>query len=863
MRLRRLSVLASMVATIAVAPAFATVTPAQANFDTTIAATKAAMMSDPEIALINARKAGVLAKSLSGVDAAIASATSQWLSGEALTRLGKPDQAAPIIAAALASVKAKKPHSKLHGDLLKASASIAAKTGHIEAALPMLHQAFAIYQRLGEGRAQAMILQNIGSLYYDARDYPRTINYYDQAAAAFTEDPAITVSLHNNRGNALKEMGRGLEAEKEYAEAIKIAREMDSPFLEVNILSNLASAYLLNNKIDKASAAVAEGLRGAAGAGAEWRPFLLGTAAQVAQKRGDLQQAAALLNQTFDGVDTRQSTMPYRDFHETAAQVFAALGDKPRAYEHLLAFKRLDDSGRELAASTNHALMSAQFDAANQQVRISKLEAQQVQRDLVLEQSQNRLRGFAFVIVVGGGGAAAVIMAMLFAFATTRKRRREISEANVQLSHAVNHDLLTSLPNRTYFRDIVTNALTTSLEAGDRCAVLLVDLDRFKWVNDTLGHSAGDELLCAVARSLETVAGEGGHAVRLGGDEFAVIVPHAGDDEALITLGNRIVEQLSAPHIIAGSTVNIGATVGVAAGPKDGADVTSLTRSADLALYAGKANGRGCTIRYAPDMQEEIEERRALENDLRYALERGEIQIAYQAILDADREEMLGYEALLRWEHPTRGAISPSHFIPIAEEAGLINQIGDWVLRTACMEAATWPDHLWVAVNLSAIQVAGQGLISGVMNALASSGLAAERLELEVTESVFLGKDGKAEETLERIRSLGVKLALDDFGTGFSSLGYLRRATFSTIKIDRSFVKSASQNSHDSIAIIRAIVSLADDLGMKTTAEGVETQVELAKMRELGCTQVQGYFFSKPTLVPQTGKTEAAHQAAA
>jgi EAL domain-containing protein (putative c-di-GMP-specific phosphodiesterase class I) len=285
-------------------------------------------------------------------------------------------------------------------------------------------------------------------------------------------------------------------------------------------------------------------------------------------------------------------------------------------------------------------------------------------------------------------------------------------------------------------------------------------------------------------------------------------------------------------------------------------DVKSLTRAADLALYAGKAAGRGHAVRYQPEMLAKVDERRVLERDLRNALERGEIQIAYQGIVDAVSENTVAYEALLRWEHPTLGAISPARFIPSAEEAGLINQIGDWVLKTACREAASWSDSIYLAVNLSAIQVASNGLAANVVNALAASGLPAHRLELEVTESVFLGDDGKSEEALEHIRSLGVKLALDDFGTGFSSLGYLRRATFSTIKIDRSFVKSASQNSQNSIAIIRAIVALASDLNMKTTAEGIESAAELATVRALGCTLAQGYLFSMPTFAP-SGETDA------
>jgi diguanylate cyclase (GGDEF)-like protein len=849
---RRLSLLAMLFATLGLTPVVAADVSVAKQFEASISSTKAAMMSDPETALENARTAGRIAKSLPAKEAEIAIATSHWLQGEALTRLGKPADAAPIVAGALASVARLQPNTKLHGDLLRSTASIASKTGKVQTALITLHQAFATYQKLGEARGQAMALQNIGSLYYDARDYDRALRYYDQAQSVYKDDPAVTVSLHNNRGNALKDMGRFAEAEREYSAAMQIARTMDSPLLEVHILSNIASAQFMDGQLKKAEDSVAQGLRIARVGAEEEQPFLWGTQAQILFARGDALGAAPLIERSFAGVDLESSTMAYRDFHETASQIYAALGQTSKAYTHLKAFKRLDDSGRDLAASTNSALVSARFDTANQRLRISKLEAQQVQRELALAQSQNQLKGVVQITVFGGVASVAVILAMMFAFLSSRRRRKEVSAANAQLSYAANHDLLTGLANRAYFRPLFETALQDSIAVGDRCAILLVDLDRFKWVNDTFGHNAGDDLLCAVARSLEEAVGDQGHAVRLGGDEFAVVVPKAGNDAELAELGKQIIAKLSAARIIDDTSVAVGATVGIAVGPEDGQDIKTLTRSADLALYRGKASGRGCCIRYQQVMQSEVDERRLIETDLRDALEKGQISIAYQTIVDAENQVIVGYEALLRWEHPTRGFISPAIFVPIAEEAGLIDQIGDWVLRSACAEAANWPDDIKLSVNLSSFQVEGDGLLASVVSALAASGLSADRLELEVTESVFLRQGNNGDEALERLRSIGVSLALDDFGTGYSSLGYLRRAAFSTIKVDRSFVKSAAKGSQDSIAIIKAIVSLAQDLGMKTTAEGVETQEEMAQMRDLGCAQLQGYLFSKPTASPSS-----------
>jgi diguanylate cyclase (GGDEF)-like protein len=849
---RGLSLLMLWLASVGLTPAAAGNLSVEAQFEASIKETKASMMSDPEAALKQAQTAGRFARSLPAKDIEIALATSQWLQGEALTRLGKPSEAAPIVAGALAQVARFAPNSKLHGDLLRSTASIASKTGNVQTALTTLHQAFATYQKLGEARGQAMALQNIGSLYYDARDYDRALRYYDQAQSAYKDDPAVTVSLHNNRGNALKDTGLFAEAEREYSAAMKIARTMESPMLEVHILSNIASAQFMDGQLNKAEASVAQGLRLAIGDAKEEQPFLWGTLAQIFSARSDMPRAAYWIERTFAGVDLEKSTMAYRDFHETAAQIYASLGQADKAYAHLKAFKRLDDSGRDLAASTNSALVSARFDSANQRLQISKLEGQKVQRELALAQSQNRLKEMVQLTLFGGLAAAAVILAMVFAFLSSRRRRKEVSAMNAQLSYAANHDLLTGLANRAYFHPLFTKELANSIEAGGRCAILLIDLDRFKWVNDTLGHSAGDDLLCSVARTLEEVAGDHGRAIRLGGDEFAVVVPNAGSETELANLGSLIIAKLSAARIIADTSVTIGATVGIAVGPDDGEDIKTLTRSADLALYHGKAIGRGCCVRYFPEMQAEVDERRLIEKDLQGALEKGEISIAYQTIVNAHDQAIIGYEALLRWEHPTRGFISPAIFVPIAEEAGLINEIGNWVLHSACAEAMNWPDHVRLSVNLSSFQVGRSGLLTSVVNALAASGLSADRLELEVTESVFLRQGNEGDEALARLCAIGVSLALDDFGTGYSSLGYLRRAAFSTIKVDRSFVKSAAAGSQDSIAIIKAIVSLAEDLGIKTTAEGVETEQEMLQMHTLGCTYLQGYLFSKPIASPST-----------
>lgn len=815
---------------------------AQSVFDAQIAKTKSSMMSDPAVALEAARNAAVTAHKMPNDKAVIAIATSQWLEGEALTRLNKAKLAEPVIARALETIKRADPDSKLHADLLKSHAAIISQTDKVENALAILHTAYRIYEKLGEKRSQAIILHNIGSIYYEAGDYPRVLKYYDQAKSVYGDDPALNLSSHNNRGNALRDMGKFVEAEKEFESALTIAREMNSSLLQTRILNNLAFTQFAQNQFTKADKTADKGLRMARGAAADWVPFLWGTKAQIALAQNKFGAAENFIRRTFMNSDLATTTIDFRDYHQTAFELFKKVGNSKQALTHLEAFKRLNDNSRDLAASTNASLLAAQFDDANRELRISKLEAKQAQREMALAKSETKLRNISILLFL----AVVLIGAMLFSIVIFRRRRLEVSEVNAKLAYTAKHDLLTGLANRGHYQILLSDALEGAESSGTRCAVMLIDLDRFKAVNDTYGHEIGDQLLCKVAEHLNVSGGANATAVRLGGDEFALLIPDIGSDSELAQLADTLIEKLSETYSINGTSVNIGATIGVAIGLEDGKTVAEMTRCADLALYHGKEAGRGCHVRYKQFMQIDADERHILEADLRNALSDGELSIAYQSIVNAASEEVVAYEALLRWDHPTRGKISPEVFIPIAEEARLINQIGSWVLRSACAEAKTWPENVRLSVNVSALQVEGGGLASNVVGALAASGLNPERLELEVTESVFLDKQSNTDEILEGLRSLGISLVLDDFGTGYSSLGYLRRASFSCIKIDRSFVRSATAGSKDSLAIIRAIVSMADELGMMTTAEGIETSHQLNMMRDLGCSQLQGYHFSRP-----------------
>ena len=421
-------------------------------------------------------------------------------------------------------------------------------------------------------------------------------------------------------------------------------------------------------------------------------------------------------------------------------------------------------------------------------------------------------------------------------------------------------DPLTDIANRLLMRELLEEAMLRQVEKDEPCALMLVDLDRFKLVNDTLGHAIGDQLLCEVALRLVETVGEGGTVGRLGGDEFAIIWTGGSDRSTLARLALEIIADLSRPLHIGAADIHIGATVGIAVAPTDGTREEGLMRSADLALYRAKEAGRGAYAFYDHSMFEQAEDLRLLENDVRQALAQNSLALAYQPIVDAETGELIGREALLRWNHPLRGTISPETFIPIIEDAGLIHRIGDWVIREACTEATKWDDKARIAVNVSAAQLTGAGLTKTVVSALATSGLEPRRLELEVTETIFLGDDSETLASLERLRALGVRLVIDDFGKGYSSFGYLARAQFSKIKIDSMFARGAAEGDSNCLAIVRAILALADGLGVETTAEGIEDEAQAATMRRLGVDQLQGYLFGRPELPEGQPATDSRHR---
>lgn len=417
----------------------------------------------------------------------------------------------------------------------------------------------------------------------------------------------------------------------------------------------------------------------------------------------------------------------------------------------------------------------------------------------------------------------------------------ERRKAEARIAYMAHHDNLTGLPNRVKFREHLDQALERG--SGERIGVLCIDLDLFKNVNDSFGHPIGDRLLKMVAERLQDVMPADALVARLGGDEFAMIVKGNPAPRELNDLSGALIASASAPYAVDGLELVIGASIGIAMSPGDGVTGDDLLRNADMALYRAKSEGGGAHCFFEQEMDRQAQTRRALEFDLRHALADGQFELHYQPLIDVAANRIVAFESLIRWHHPERGMVSPAEFIPVAEDIGLIVTLGEWVLREACTEAAKWPSDIKVAVNLSPIQFRSRNLVQTVIAALAHSSLAPTRLELEITESLFLAETEANLATLHQLRSLGVRISMDDFGTGYSSLSYLRSFPFDKIKIDRSFVRDLAER-QDCVAIVRAISGLGQSLNISTTAEGVETEDQLDRLRAMGCTEVQGFLFS-------------------
>jgi diguanylate cyclase (GGDEF)-like protein len=425
-------------------------------------------------------------------------------------------------------------------------------------------------------------------------------------------------------------------------------------------------------------------------------------------------------------------------------------------------------------------------------------------------------------------------------------------ESQARSQYLAYHDSLTGLGNRLMFKEQIEEALNDVSMMTQPLAVLFLDLDGFKSVNDTVGHSIGDLLLKLVGAKLRDLLPQTDRIARLGGDEFAILQISASQPDASVELAEQIISLVEQPFNIEGHEISVGASVGIAIAHPGSVSTDDFLKSADLAMYCAKSDGRRTYRLFNPEMDELVQKRRAFERDIRLTLAEGGFRLFYQPLVNLTSKKVTSFEALIRWQHPERGAVAPSDFIPIAEQMGLIVQLGEWVLRQACMDAIKWPADVCVSVNLSPLQFAKGNLVSIVVSALASSGLPASRLELEITESVLLEKSDLNIATLNQLRELGVRISMDDFGTGYSSIGYLRTFPFDKIKIDQSFIRDLLTDK-GSLAIVRAIAGLGISFGITTTAEGVETEEQMRCLNREGCDEVQGYLYSRPVPADEIG----------
>jgi diguanylate cyclase (GGDEF)-like protein len=470
-------------------------------------------------------------------------------------------------------------------------------------------------------------------------------------------------------------------------------------------------------------------------------------------------------------------------------------------------------------------------------------DAEQYRSEILAALAEKKATNFITEMADGRETLAAATPMAGGGWVVTHEDITERRSAEAKISYMAHHDALTRLANRLMFHNELQQAVIRA-KRGERLAVLCLDLDRFKSVNDTLGHPIGDRLLTVAADRLRQCVRDNDIVARLGGDEFAIVQTGSSEPTDATALAERLIDTISAPYDLDGHQVVVGLSIGIAVAPNDGLDPDQLLRNADIALYRAKADGRGAYRFFEPEMDARMQARRTLELDLRKAIANGEFELFYQPQVDVQTQRVNGFEALIRWRHPQRRMVSPSDFIGVAEDSGLIVSLGAWVLQQACTEAATWPRDIKVAVNLSPVQFNSKNLLPVIVSALAKSGLSPRRLELEITESVLLQDSDATLTMLHQMRDLGLKIAMDDFGTGYSSLSYLRKFPFDKIKIDQSFIRDISGD--DSLAIVRAVIAIGTSLGIVTTAEGVETFEQFEQLKLEGCNEVQGYLFSPP-----------------
>jgi EAL domain-containing protein (putative c-di-GMP-specific phosphodiesterase class I)/tetratricopeptide (TPR) repeat protein len=790
-----------------------------------IESAQSVMMADPTEALALAELAEALAAEALPEARDMAFASAWWLQSEALTRVGRAEDAFPLAAQALDRLGEAPTATKLLADIYTSLGRIEKVLGQHGAALDHYQKAYEIYRELGDRRSESIALQSMASIYTDAQQYDRAVEYFQNALDRY-QDNSLVLAAHNNMANALTQLGRFEEAETSFAEAIELAQRMESPILEARILNNLANMEIEASDLEAAEAAINTAFQLVADDGTfEWIRFFWGVRAQIAFGRGDSLAAVRFLAIAFSGVNLETTSQNYAEMHGSAAEIYAAHGDWSLAYDHLTAFKRLSDERARFAASTNTALVGAQFDFAEQELEIEQLRSDSLEQELALAQSRQSLN-LIVALLVGAFGVIITVFLVARARAVQAKARA--------LSEELYTDVRSGLPTSA----ALERDLAKQYEASEQVAVLAIALARQKHLEGALGHTAYGKLEIAVSERLST-AFEAANPYRLSPGLFGLLVP-APDMEAAQSLAQAIARMFETPVTVDGVTIDVSVICGVA---RD-TDVDVTIKQAHLAINQARRNRLSFAV-FDAEMYGDPAASLSLMSEMRLATERGDMKVFYQPKLNVRRGRFEGVEALCRWFHPERGYISPDQFIPQAEETGHIRALTEWVLTTSIEDQRRLVGQglpISVAVNVSGAVLSdrdfarkAQGLIVG----------AAGPVTLEITETAIMANPDLAIENLNIWRESGAKISIDDYGTGQSSLAYLQTIPSDELKLDRQFVSNLDKTARGRM-LIKSTVDLAHNLGLELVAEGVETETELAVLKLLGCDWIQGFLLSKP-----------------
>lgn len=795
-------------------------------FETAINAARGSMMADPRLALENAERAAALALDLdTPAEQDMALVTAWWLQSEALTRLGRPLEARPVAERALESLGADPEPTKLYADLLVSAARVSQHTGDHGGALGRYRTAYDVYRAIGQTRSEAIILQSIGSIYNDARQYERAIQYFDDATARFTDDAALDLAAFNNRANAYRELGRHDEALDQYQQALEIAAEMGSGTLEARILNNIASLHVSFGHFDEAEAALDTAFERAGDtSGAEWVRFLWGTRAKSAYGQGEYDAARTYIERTFEGVNTTDTTQHFREFHDAAADIYTVLGEWRRTVEHMRAFKRLDDEGRDVAASANSALMAAEFDFAEQELEIEQLRSQQLAQDAKLTRARANQR-----LMLVGGLLVLALIGIVIAF----WRQQVARERQRVLARALYEDAETGLPSR---KSLEQTAGKAAVAHGHPVTIVALEIKRHTHLRGVLGFATVARMKAQMAARLKQAGMD--HFVGVISPGVLGVLLTVHDEGEAMAEAERMRDCFNAPLAVDDLEIDVSVIAGI------GIDLQgeACVRKANIA------------VRQARDLYQTMAAFDAerygnpalnltLMSRMVAATRNGQMALHYQPKLNLRSGSFGAAEALSRWNDGDR-SIPPNDFIPLAEKTGHIRAVTEWSIEQTVEDQRRLAEagfDIALSVNVSGAVLADDELAARALRLCRD---APGKITFEVTETAIMSDPEHAMANLNKWVEAGIRLAIDDYGSGVSSLAYLKMLPSHELKLDRAFVTHMAGSKRDQM-LVKSTVDLAHNLGLEMTAEGVEDQESLALLKLLGADWAQGYVLSR------------------